>query len=361
MSHEYGHELPADRKTKTTSLEVKERIMKQLKVLVLFDTAGAPPEDQDFSNEMKTEDWKTERNVIHALKKLGHEVFQVGIYDDIAPLERAIKESKPDIVFNLAEQFRGDRALDRDIVAYLELIGIPYTGSGPAGMLLCRDKGICKNILSYHRIRNPRFAVFTQGRKVRRQKRLGFPLFVKPVREDASQGISQASFIEDDETLAQRVQFIHESVGDDAIAESYIDGRELYVSILGNERLKVFPIREITFHGVSDDDPKIATYKAKWDPKYRRKWGITNRFAKNIPDDVRARIENICKRTYRLLHIRGWGRIDLRLTPDNEVVIIEANPNPFLAKEEDFAESAMRAGYSYEKLMDKILGLGLNL
>lgn len=331
----------------------------KLKVLVLFDTAGPPPPDQDFSEDLKTEDWKTERHVIRALKGLEHEVYHVGIFDDIAPLTSAIERVKPDIIFNLVEHFGGNRNHDRDVVGFLELTKIPYTGSGAAGMFLCRDKGICKKLLSYHRIQNPKFTVFPRGQKIRPPKQLSFPLFIKPVREDASCGISQASFVEDVPTLKERVSFIHESVGDDALVEEYVDGRELYMSIIGNDRLTSFPLREITFHQVPDDEPKIATYKAKWDREYRRKWGITNRFANTLSEETSSKIENVCKKLYRLLHIRGWGRIDLRLTPNDEIVIIEANPNPFLASDEDFAESAKKAGISYEELIGKILALGM--
>lgn len=331
----------------------------KLKVLVLFDTSSPPPEDQNFQEDLKTEDWKTERHVIRALKNLGHDVYHVGIFDDITPLNYAILRHKPDVIFNLVEHFRGDRSHDRDVVGFLELTGIPYTGAGPAGMFLCRDKGICKKILSYHRIQNPKFTIFTRGRKVKLPKQLSFPLFIKPVREDASCGISQASFVEDHSTLKERVTFIHDSVDDDALVEEYVDGRELYLSILGNDRLSAFPIREITFHEVSEDEPKIATYKAKWDRDYRKKWGITNRFANNLPDEIVNRIEKVCKKLYHLLHMRGWGRIDLRLTKDNEIKIIEANPNPFLAADEDFAESAKKAGLSYDELIDRIVALAV--
>lgn len=327
-----------------------------MKVLVLFDTAGTPPENQDFSAEMKTEEWKTERHVIRALKNLGHEVFHAGIYESVAPLARAIETCKPDVVFNLVEHFRGDRSRDRDVAGYLELIGIPYTGTDSAGMLLCRDKGLCKTILSYHRIRNPKFEIFEAGHRVKRPTRLSFPLFVKPLSEDASQGISRASFVGNDAAFAERIKFIHESTGQTALAEEYIGGRELYVSILGKRKLNVFPIREMTFGKAPDDEPKIATYKAKWDPEYRKRWGITNRFASGIPEETRKKIERICKKVYRLLRIGGWGRIDLRLTPQNEIVVIEANPNPFLAADEDFAESAKKAGISYDALIEKVLG-----
>lgn len=333
--------------------------MKKQRVLVLFDTAGPPPDDQDFSADLATEDWKTERHILRALDRLGHETHRCGIYDDLGPLDAALARVRPDIVFNLVEHFGGDRSLDRAIAGYLELKGVPSTGSKSAGMLLCRDKGLAKTILGAHRIQTPRFAIFPRARKVHKPAALSFPLFVKPVREDASLGISQASVVEDEGALVQRVRFIHEQVGDDALAEHYIDGREFYASILGNDRLTVFPLREMTFGDRPEDEPKIATYKAKWDAAYRKRWRITTRFVPNLPDETRQRIERICKRTYRLLRIRGWGRIDLRLTAEGRIVVLEANPNPFLAKDEDYADSAMKGGLSYEALIGRILALGL--
>ena len=204
----------------------------------------------------------------------------------------------------------------------------------------------------------PEFVTIARGKRIARPKRLRFPILVKPLKEEASYGIAQASFVENDEQFRERVQFIHEKCDNDVIAEEYIEGRELYVSILGNHRLQVFPIRELVFKEVPPDEPKIATYKAKWDEEYRKRWGLLNRFAEGLEPDVASRIEQTCKRIYRLLTIDGYARLDLRLTPDNEVYFIEANPNPILAADEDYAQSALKANVPYPQLIDRIIRLG---
>ena len=183
---------------------------------------------------------------------------------------------------------------------------------------------------------------------------------MKPVKEEASYGISQASFVETDEQFRERAAFIHEKHDADVIAEEYIAGRELYVGLMGNLRLKVFPIRELVFREVPPDEPKIATYRAKWDEVYRKRWGLQNKFAVGLEPAVVARIEETCKRIYRLLTIDGYARIDLRLTPTNEIYFIEANPNPILAEDEDFAQAAGKAGLPYPQLIDRIIRQGMN-
>lgn len=330
------------------------------KVLVVFDTEGTPPKDQDFSEELKTEDWKTERHVIRALKSLGHEVFTVGVFDDPALILQKVEEVRPDICFNLTEHFHGDLTLDRSVAGLYELLDIPYTGAGPTGLILCKNKGVSKKIMTYHRIKTPSFQVFHLGQKIHRFKKLSFPILIKPLREEASYGISQNSLVYNEKEFAERIEFVHGSMKKDAIAEEYIEGRELYVGILGNLRLQVFPVREMVFKEVPKEDPKIATYKAKWDEEYRKKWGIENQFANNLSAELQEKITETCKKVYRLLYMRGYGRIDVRLTPQNEVAIIEANPNPFLASDEDFALSARKDGLEYPVLIQRILNLGFN-
>ena len=183
---------------------------------------------------------------------------------------------------------------------------------------------------------------------------------MKPVKEEASYGISQASFVETDEQFRERVTFIHEKHNSDAIAEEYIEGRELYVSLMGNLRLTVFPIREMVFREVPPDEPKIATYRAKWDEEYRKRWGLQNQFAEELdPALVATDSREPVKSIYRLLTIDGYARIDLRLTPDNKLYFIEANPNPILADDEDFALSAGKAGLPYPHLIDRITRQGM--
>ncbi len=333
---------------------------KKLKVLALFDTAGTPPEDQDFTRELKTEDWKAEADVIKALKGLGHDVRTLGVFDEPGLILEEVKAHPPDIVFNLTEHFNNRSAYDQNVASLLEMLGARYTGSGPTGLTLCKNKGMTKEILAYHRIRFPAFAIFPPGASVRRPKRLAFPLFIKPLQEEASYGISQDSFVENDQAFEERVRFIHERMNQEALAEEYVEGRELYVSILGNRSLQVFPIREVIFSEIPEGKPRFSTFKAKWDDAYRERWGIRNIFAEPLPDGMAERIARICKKVYRVLRIRGYGRIDLRVTPAGEIVILEANPNPNLADDDEFPQSALKAGLTYEKMIQRILALALS-
>lgn len=328
------------------------------RILLLFNTTGPATLDQDFSAELKTVDWETEANVIKALQELEYPFELLGVFDDISLIEEKIRKFQPTLLFNLVERFRGDTALDRDIASFLKLAGIPFTGSGPTGLTLCKNKGLSKQILSYHRIRVPDFVILPKGKKVNRPSRLKFPAFIKPLREEASLGIAQASFVENDTQFRERVAFIHESMEQDAIAEEYIEGRELYISVLGNTKLQVFPIREMKFNQVPEDEPKFASYKAKWDEQYRKRWGIRNQFAGPLPNGTQKRLEKLSRKIYHLLHIRGYARLDMRLKPDGDIVFIEANPNPMLSASEDFAESAKKAGIPYPELIHRIIRLG---
>jgi len=331
---------------------------RKLKVLALFDVGVPVPPDCDLTEELKTEDWKTEADILRALGELGHTTEHLVIHDSLEPLRQKLQSFDADVIFNLADEFRNNSAFDQNIVSFLEMHGIRFTGCGSTGLTLCKHKGISKKILGYHRIRVPAFVMIPRGKRIGRPRELKFPILVKPLKEEASYGISQASFVENDDQFRERVQFIHEKLEQDAIGEEYIEGRELYVSILGNHRLQVFPIRELVFKEVPPDEPKIATYKAKWDEEYRKRWGLQNRFAEELDPAVVRHLEQTCKHIYRLLTIDGYARIDLRLTPNNELYFIEANPNPILAADEDFAQSAVKAGLSYPQLVERILRLG---
>lgn len=333
---------------------------KKLKVLALFDSMEPTTIDQDLSEGLKTEDRKTEANVLRALEELGYPTEYLAIFDDLDLLQQKLQQFEPDVIFNLADQFKNNRSFDQNIVSFLALRGVPFTGCGASGLLLCKHKAISKKILGYHRIHTPEFVTIARGKRIARPKRLKFPILVKPLKEEASLGISQASFVETDEQFKDRVEFIHESYNNDVIAEEYIEGRELYVSVLGNHRLDVFPIRELVFREVPPDEPKIATYKAKWDEEYRKRWGLENQFAEGLDPAVMVSIRRTCKRIYHLLTIDGYARLDLRLARDNKVYFIEANPNPILAEDEDFAQSALKAGLTYPELVERIIRVGLN-
>ncbi|HBF13315.1 MAG TPA: D-alanine--D-alanine ligase, partial [Deltaproteobacteria bacterium] len=304
---------------------------------------------------------KTESHIIETIKELGHHVFTVGIFDKLSPLFEAVSKQKPDIIFNLVEWFDGKTWYDRNIVGLYELLKIRYTGASPPSLMLCKNKALAKQILSYHRIKTPAFKVIPKASRISLPKKLKYPILIKPLKEEASYGISQKSLVTDHTAYKERVGFIHQSLNQDALAEEYVEGREIYVSVLGNQRLQVFPYREMIFGEVPSEEPKFATFKAKWDENYRKRWGIKNYFVKSLASGVAEKIETVCKNAYRHLSMCGYGRLDLRLTPQNEVVIIEANPNPFIAKDEDFALSAQKAGLSYPELVQKILNLGLGL
>ena len=332
---------------------------KKLKVLVLFDGTRPTTIDQDFTEELKTKEWKTEADVMNALGELGHIAEHLAIYDDVDLLRQKLETFAPDVLFNLVEQFKNKPEFDQNIVSFFEMQGLPFTGCGSTGLTLCKHKGISKKILHYHGIHVPNFVLIPRGQRSARLKQPGFPLVVKPVKEEASYGISQASFVQNEEQFRERVAFIHEKYNSDAIAEEYIDGRELYVSLMGNTRLSVFPIRELVFRELPANEPKIATYKAKWDEEYRKRRGLENQFAEDLEPSLVTEIQEKCKEIYRLLTIDGYARIDLRLTADNKMYFIEANPNPILANDEDFALSAAKAGLPYPHLIERIVRQGM--
>jgi D-alanine-D-alanine ligase len=335
-------------------------VKRKLKVLVLCDGVRPTKIDEDLSEEMKTEDWQTEANVMAALAELGHTAEHLAIFDDVDLVRQKMESFQPDVLFNLVEQFKNNPGFDQNIVSLLEMQGVPFTGCGATGLTLCKHKGISKKILGHHGIPTPNFVVIPRGQRIGGPKKMKFPILVKPVKDEASYGISRASFVQNEEQFRERIAFIHEKHSSDAIAEEYIDGRELYVSIMGNTRLIVFPIRELIFREVPANEPKIATYKAKWDEGYRKRWGLDGQFPENLEPALIKEIEKMCKDIYRLLTIDGYARIDLRLAPDNKIYFIEANPNPHLAADEDFAQSAAKAGLNYPQLINAIIRLGMS-
>jgi D-alanine-D-alanine ligase len=334
--------------------------MKKLRVLCLTHETLIPPEHVATDVPFHHEDWRTEQYVLSTLRQIGHDACIIGVRNELGVIRAAIDDFKPDIVFNLLEEFHDQVLYDQNVVSYLELVPIPYTGCNPRGMILSRDKALARKVLSYHRIPGPDFMVFKRGRKIRRPRTLEFPLIVKSQVEEASLGISQASIVENDEGLIERVAFMHERCRTDVIVEEYIEGRELYVGMIGEERLTVFPIWELRFSNMPDGHARIATRKAKWDPKYQAKHGIGSGPAQDLAPELQQRIYTVCKRTYRALGLSGYARLDLRLKPSGEPYVIEANPNPEIAKGEDFASAAAHAGLSYEELLQRIISIGLN-
>jgi len=333
---------------------------KKLRILVLMHESLVPPDTIEGLSEKEIAPWKTEYDVVVTLKDLGHEVRPLGVGSDLGVLRRAIFDFKPHITFNLLEEFHGVAVYDQHVVSYLELMKSRYTGCNPRGLMVAHDKALSKQILSYHRIRVPEFAVLPMGRKLRRPKRLGFPLLVKSLTEEGSVGIAQASLVNDDAQLSERADFVHRQLRTDAIAEQFIGGRELYVGVMGNQRLETLPPWELFFDKMPPEVPFIATSKVKWDLDYQKKRGIRYAQADELAEELQARIVKLCKRAYRHLHLTGYARMDLRLTEEGKIYLLEANPNPELSYGGELADSAEVAGMGYEKLLQRIVNLGLS-
>ncbi len=333
--------------------------MKKLRVLVLMHDYQVPPEDA-AAQDTEHASWKTEYDVLKTLRDdLEHDVHVLGVKDDLAAIRHAKDEFQPHIAFNLLEAFHEVGTFDQNVVSYLELLRLPYTGCNPRGMFLARDKALSKKLLQYHRIPVPDFAMVARGRKPRLSKRLTFPLIVKPLTQESSIGISQASVVHDDTRLRERVQFIHDSIATDAIVEQYVDGRELYCGLIGNQRVQVLPVWEMTFAKMPDDQHRIATERVKWSPTYQKKMGIDTGEAKDLPPGAAEQIQHISKRVTKVLELSGYARVDLRLDAAGTGHVLEANPNPQIARAEDFAESAKHAGLPYPALLQRILTTGL--
>ena len=333
--------------------------MKPLRVLVLVHETLVPPEDASGYTPRQVDEWRTEYDVTSSLRAMGHEVRVLGMGDSLAEVRGAVAEWKPDLAFNLLEEFQGIVTYDQYVVAVLELMRLPYTGCNPRGMMISRDKTLSKQILAFHRIPIAKFALLPRGRRYREPRRLRFPLFVKSATEDASLGISQASIVHDGQKLRERVEFIHEQTSSDALVEEYIEGREIYIGVAGNERLTTFPLWELNFGTLPEVMAGIATRKVKWDRKYQQKHGIGTGPARDLPEGLERRVAQLARRIFRALSLSGYARIDLRLRPDGSVVVLEANCNPNLAQIEDFATSALSAGVGYDALLERIMRLGL--
>ncbi len=289
--------------------------MKRLRVMVLMDEELVPPNSIVGVSDEEMLNWKTEYDVLVTLRDLGHHAEPLGVSHDLGAIRRFIEEHRPHIAFNL---------------------------------------------LTYHRIATPRFAVFERGRKIVLRRRYTYPLLVKSVIEEASLGISQKSIVRTDEQLKDRVAYVHDELQTDALVEEFIEGRELYVGVLGNRRLQTLPIWEMTFANLPSDVANIATRRVKWDTAYQKKLGVQTNAAEGLSKAQKLAISQLCKRVYRALSLSGYARLDLRMTPEGRVYVLEANPNPNLSYGEDFAESAESAGVSYEQLLQRILRLGLS-
>lgn len=334
--------------------------MPKLRILVLVHETLVPPETLEGLRDQDAAEFRTEYDVIRCLRNCGHEVRPIGIGDSLTELRTVLADWRPQVCFNLLEEFDGIVTYDQHVVAWLELLRQPYTGCNPRGMMLSRDKVLSKQLLAYHRIPTPQFAVFRRGAAIRIPARLHYPLFVKSATEDASLGIAQASIVEDAARLSERIEFIHEHTSSDALVEEYVEGRELYIGVVGNDRIRTLPPWEFIFGELKAGRAAIATRKAKWDRAYQARHGITSDVARDLPEGLAGRLDKLARRIYRALHLTGYARMDFRVRADGTPFFLEANANPNVEKEEDFAYAAQAAGMDYAALLGRIISLGLS-
>jgi len=296
--------------------------------------------------------------VARALRKSGHRVSVLGVYGDVKRLISGLWRRKPDLVFNMMEMFGENVFGDIPVAGVLDLLGLKYTGSGPGELYLSQDKGLTKKLLAFEDILYPRFLVFSRQQAFETGGNLRMPLFVKPLRSDASLGIGGKSLVHDAVQLMERVAFIRKELNDSALAEEYIEGREFFVGVLGNAQAKPLPPVEVDFTGFPEGVPKVLDSKAKWDERSKEYKGTKSVLA-NLPDELRARLQKVAVDAYRALRVRDYGRVDLRLTDTGEIYVLEVNASCYLEKSSEFAMAAEAAGIKYPELIERIVQLAL--
>ena len=339
-----------------------------MRIAVVFDTPYDGWDHPDHERQMTTEvaAWKhdepeMEYQIADALRRRGHEVYLLGVRNDLDYLVASLAELRPDLVFNAVEAFHGDPTLEYLVPGMLEAEGYPYTGSPPLALLVSRNKAMSKKILAFHGIRIPRFVTYRPGERIA-EPELQFPLIVKPLQADASEGIAQASVVQDSAALRERVSRMHDRFRQPAIAEEFVEGRELYVSLIGNgDDLTVLPITEMVFDKrKTRPEERIATQSAKWDEEYRARKGIRNVFARPLSSGVRSRIIEICRTAFRYLWLRDYARLDVRVAADGEVWFLEANANPFISYGHDMSNAAAKAGMDYYNFIQHLVDVAVS-
>jgi len=329
---------------------------RRLKITAVVEDAVIQNDDPLFKS--RPEEPSMEHDVLRALRRLGHDVSVLGIYDRVEPMVERLGQQSPDLIFNLAEQFANDRRHDKHVAGLLEMMDIPFTGTGATGLLLARDKALCKHLLSSFDVGVPGFWVFPFSKNITLPRGIRFPLVVKPAFGDGSEGISNNSLVEDEVALYDRIEMLQDRFKQDVIAEEYIEGHEVYIGLLGNDRLQVLPAYEVRFGKENQGGPKLATYQVKWNKAYRDKWKIQFGFA-DLPKKLSERVAIACRKTFHALQLRDYARIDLRITSKEEIYVLEANPNPDITQGEEMAEGARKVGMSYSRFIARLAQLAM--
>ena len=277
-----------------------------------------------------------------------------------------MRETSPGLVFNLAESFDGKSALESNVAALLNLLDLRYTGSSPAGLLMAGDKSLTKQVLGFQKIRTPEFATVYRG-ALDHVGDLRFPLIVKPPQEDASLGITSKSVVRDVRELLGTMDALQREFQSPVLVEEFVEGREFYVGVMGNASPQALPVMELDFSAFPADRPKIASYEAKWgeggtgaeSESGAEFAGTKSVFPTDLPPELATRLQEVAVQAFSALRLRDYGRVDLRVTANEEIHVIEVNPNCYLERRGEFARAAAEAGLAHEQLVGRIMELAL--
>ena len=330
-----------------------------LHVLIVYDLPEKIADHDDPLYLMENDDRPTERDVARALKKMGVRLSVFGVYKNATELLNFLQEKRPDVVFNLCETYGGQRSHEGNIASLMELSGVPFTGSSAAALHLCKNKATTKMILGFEGIRVPKFFVVKRGESFTLPKELILPAIVKPLDREASEGIAQSSVATDRGACMERIQFIMDRLASDVIVEEFIHSREFYVGVIDGETPIALPPRELFIARLPEDKPMVATYRAKWDDQYRARWGISTGAAATMNVSTLKRVLKQSCQVFRTLNLKGYARVDWRIDELGNPVFLEANPNPALSQDDDFAMAAKMSGMGYGALITRILELSL--
>lgn len=322
--------------------------MRKLDIVIIHDPVpdAKGPEKRDVVVDQ----------VLTVLEGKGHRVSTYPVPSDVAEFAIGLRRTKVDLVFNLAESFGDSLHHDYPIPAMLEAMGVLFTGANTGCMYMSQDKVLTKKLLAFHEVRFPEFITFAMDR-IETSQNLSFPLFVKPMRADASFGIHARSLVHNFKNLMERVTYIQENFGGEALVEQYIGGREFYLSVTGHLDPKVMSVVEMDFSGLPKNAVPVASYEAKWKTRTRAYKGTKSVIADGISNELRARLEAVAREAYLALRCRDYGRIDCRVSEGGDIYVIEVNPNPYLAKDSEFAMAAAHSGIVYEDLVEHIVEL----
>src|SRR5215208_2174667 len=337
--------------------------MGSLRILVLYDRVLVDETEEqapaaEKSPVVRTLDKKeVEEEVAEALTKLGHESVLYEL-DGTQKSLLGLAKTDCDLVFNLAESFADDDTADFKIGAYLDLIGRKFTGAGANGMMLAQDKAIAKKIFAFHGIHTPTFAKSYRGR-LDFSHDLHFPVIVKPAREDGSIGIEFSAVVNSIRELMERIDWLHANFDSPVLIEEYVEGREMYVGVIGNEKPEALPVIELDLSKLPEGTPRIAAAEVKWGKGTKAYRDTKSAVATDLPEEAVTALQQTAVAAYQALELRDYGRVDMRLQADGRVQVIEVNPNPWLSSRAEFVMAARKSGRTYTSLIGEIVELAV--